>query len=161
MVIRHLLMNIIIIKTIYYNRGGLMSVFKGSGVALITPFKLDSKGNSVVDYDTLYKLLDFHLENGTDAIIVCGTTGEASTMTKKEHIEIIKKCVNYVNGRLPIIAGTGSNNTNTAVKLSQVTFSLADITETDKNNVKRIIKLNIILFFMYSHPFNKLYFSSI
>lgn len=96
-----------------------MSVFKGSGVALITPFKLDSKGNSVVDYDTLYKLLDFHLENGTDAIIVCGTTGEASTMTKKEHIEIIKKCVNYVNGRLPIIAGTGSNNTNTAVKLSQ------------------------------------------
>lgn len=96
-----------------------MSVFKGSGVALITPFKLDSRGNNVVDYDTLYKLLDFHLNNNTDSIIVCGTTGEASTMTKKEHIDIIKACVEYVNGRIPIIAGTGSNNTNTAVKLSQ------------------------------------------
>ena len=92
-----------------------MALFKGSGVALVTPFK----ENLEVDYEQLRKLADWHVEHGTDAIIVCGTTGEASTLTEEEHSECIAVVAEQVNGRIPVIAGTGSNATYTAVKLSK------------------------------------------
>jgi len=92
-----------------------MSIFKGSGVALVTPFK----ENLEVDYEQLRKLCDWHVEHGTDAIIVCGTSGEASTLTEEEHSECIAVVAEQVNGRIPVIAGTGSNATYTAVKLSK------------------------------------------
>ena len=92
-----------------------MALFKGSGVALVTPFK----ENLDVDYEQLRKLADWHVEHGTDAIIVCGTTGEASTLTEEEHSECIAVVAEQVNGRIPVIAGTGSNATYTAVKLSK------------------------------------------
>ncbi|MBR0145967.1 MAG: 4-hydroxy-tetrahydrodipicolinate synthase [Eubacterium sp.] len=92
-----------------------MAIFKGSGVALVTPFK----ENLEVDYEQLRKLCDWHCEHGTDAIIVCGTSGEASTLTEEEHSECIAVVAEQVNGRIPVIAGTGSNATYTAVKLSK------------------------------------------
>lgn len=96
-----------------------MSIFKGSGVALITPFKKTRKGNIRVDYENLERLVDYHINNNTDSIIICGTTGEASTLSDKEHIETIGKCVDFAKGRVPVIAGTGSNETAHAVKLCQ------------------------------------------
>lgn len=92
-----------------------MSIFTGAGVAIITPMK----PNGEVNYDEFARLIDFQIDNGTDAIIVCGTTGEASTLTHEEHLDVIKYCVEHVNGRIPVIAGTGSNCTETAVYLSQ------------------------------------------
>lgn len=91
-----------------------MSIFTGSGVALVTPFK----ENGEVDFDKMKDLVEFHVENGTDAIIICGTTGEASTLSHEEHLECIKKCVEYADHRIPVIAGTGSNCTATAIYLS-------------------------------------------
>ena len=91
-----------------------MAIFKGAGVAIVTPMKADG----AVDFDQFGKLIDFQIENGTDAIIVCGTTGEASTLTHEEHLETIKYCVEKVAGRVPVVAGTGSNCTETAVYLS-------------------------------------------
>lgn len=90
-----------------------MSIFKGSGVAIATPFK-----DNNVDYESLKNLLDFHLTNCTDAIIICGTTGEASTMSLDEQQETIKFTVDYINKRIPVIAGTGSNNTAAAISMS-------------------------------------------
>lgn len=95
-----------------------MSIFKGSGVALITPFKKDNNGKIVVDYERLEQLIEFHIQNGTDSIIICGTTGESSTLTEEEHEKCISECIRIVNGRIPVIAGTGSNNTKRAVELS-------------------------------------------
>ena len=92
-----------------------MSIFTGSAVALVTPFKEDG----AVDFDQLKSLVEYHVENKTDAIVICGTTGEASTMTEEEHMEVIAKCVEYVAKRIPVIAGTGSNCTETAVYLSR------------------------------------------
>lgn len=92
-----------------------MSIFKGSGVAVVTP--MTSGGE--VDYEQFAKLLEFQIANRTDAIIVCGTTGESSTLTHEEHIEVIRYCVKVVAGRIPVVAGTGSNCTETAVYLSQ------------------------------------------
>lgn len=92
-----------------------MSIFTGSAVALVTPFQADG----AVDYEQLKSLVEYHIANKTDAIVICGTTGEASTMTEEEHMEVIKKCVEYVNKRIPVIAGTGSNCTETAIKLSK------------------------------------------
>lgn len=89
-------------------------IFTGSAVAIITPFK-----DGGVDLDTLGDLLDFQLENGTDAIVVCGTTGEASTQTSEERAEAIGFCVRHVGGRVPVIAGSGSNSTENAVTLSR------------------------------------------
>ena len=89
-------------------------LFTGSGVAIVTPFTTDT-----VDLHTLGKLLDFQLENGTDAVIVCGTTGEASTMTYGERMRTIEYCVDHVNGRVPVIAGSGSNSTEVAIALSR------------------------------------------
>lgn len=89
-------------------------IFTGSAAAIVTPFKENG-----VDLDSLGKLLDFQLENGTDAIVVCGTTGEASTMTYQERAETIAFCVRHVGGRVPVIAGSGSNATENAVTLSR------------------------------------------
>ncbi len=92
-----------------------MAIFTGSGVAIVTPFKEDG----AVDYDQLKSLVEYHIANKTDAIIICGTTGEASTMTEEEHIEVIRKCCEYVNKRIPVVAGSGSNCTETAIYLSK------------------------------------------
>ena len=97
----------------------MAKLFEGSGVALVTPFYKTKKGNLKVDYDALKDLVKYHKKNDTDAIIICGTTGEASTLTDKEHIKTIKKCVEYSNGKIPVIAGTGSNDTKHAVYLAE------------------------------------------
>ncbi len=91
-----------------------MAIFKGAGVAIVTPMKADG----AVDYEQFQKLIEFQIANGTDAVIVCGTTGEASTLSHEEHLDVIKYCVEVVAGRIPVIAGTGSNSTETAVYLS-------------------------------------------
>lgn len=91
-----------------------MSIFKGAGVAIVTPMK----ANGEVNYEKFAALIEFQIENGTDAIIVCGTTGEASTLSHEEHLEVIKYCTEKVAGRVPVIAGTGSNSTETAIYLS-------------------------------------------
>lgn len=91
-----------------------MAVFRGAGVAIVTPFK----ANGEVNYDKFAELLEFQIKNGTDAIIVCGTTGESSTLTHEEHLDVIKFCVEKVAGRIPVVVGTGSNCTETAVYLS-------------------------------------------
>ncbi len=93
-----------------------MAIFKGAGVAIATPFK----ENGEVNYDEFARLIDFQVDNGTDAIIVCGTTGEAATMPEKEHMDVVKFCIDRVNKRIPVIAGTGSNCTQTAVELSKL-----------------------------------------
>ena len=91
-----------------------MAIFTGSGVAITTPFKKDGS----VDYDTFREQIEYQIGGGTDAIIVCGTTGEASTLTHEEHLDCIKFCAEVVNKRIPVIAGTGSNCTETAIYLS-------------------------------------------
>ncbi|NLY19766.1 MAG: 4-hydroxy-tetrahydrodipicolinate synthase [Tissierellia bacterium] len=97
-----------------------MTIFKGSGVALITPFK----ENGEIDFEKLRELLEFHVENGTDAIVITGTTGEAATMSDAEQLETIKFAVDVINKRIPVIAGTGSNNTNHAIELSMAAEKL-------------------------------------
>ena len=92
-----------------------MAVFTGAGVAIVTPFK----ENGEVNYEEFAKQIELQIAGETDAIIVCGTTGEASTLSHEEHIEVIRYCVEVVNGRIPVVAGTGSNCTDTAVYLSQ------------------------------------------
>lgn len=91
-----------------------MAIFKGAGVAIVTPMREDR----TVDFEQFTRLLEFQISNGTDAIIVCGTTGESSTLTHEEHLEVIRYCVETVAGRIPVIAGTGSNCTETAIYLS-------------------------------------------
>ena len=88
-----------------------MSIFTGAGVALVTPFKEDLS----VDYDQLEKFIDFQIDNGTDSIVICGTSGEASTMSHDEQIEVVSACVSHVNGRVPVIAGAGANCTEEAL----------------------------------------------
>ena len=90
------------------------TIFTGSGVALVTPFN-----ESGVDFDALGKLIDFQLEHKTDALIICGTTGEASTMPDREHLSVIGFAVERVAGRIPVIAGTGSNDTVHGVALAR------------------------------------------
>lgn len=91
-----------------------MAIFKGAGVAIVTPMK----ANGEVNFEKFKELIEFQIANGTDAIIVCGTTGESSTLSHEEHLEVIKYCVDTVAGRIPVVAGTGSNCTETAVYLS-------------------------------------------
>ena len=91
-----------------------MSVFKGAAVAIVTPMNQDGS----VNYDELAKLIEIQIANSTDAIVICGTTGEASTLSHEEHLDVIKYCVEKVNKRVPVIAGTGSNSTETAIYLS-------------------------------------------
>ena len=92
-----------------------MAIFTGSGVAIVTPFHADGS----INYDKLEELIDFHCNNGTDSIVICGTTGESATMTEAEHVECIKKAVEFTKGRIPVVAGTGSNATYTAIELSK------------------------------------------
>ena len=91
------------------------TIFTGAGVAIATPMNADGS----INFDKLGELIDFNIDNGTDAIIICGTTGESATMTDEEHIECIRYAVEKVNHRIPVIAGTGSNHTEYAVHLSQ------------------------------------------
>ncbi|MCR5398035.1 MAG: 4-hydroxy-tetrahydrodipicolinate synthase [Lachnospiraceae bacterium] len=91
-----------------------MAIFEGSGVAIITPFH----DNGAVNYEKFKEIIDEQIAGGTDAIIVCGTTGEAATLSHEEHLDVIRACVEYVDHRVPVIAGTGSNCTETAIYLS-------------------------------------------
>ena len=111
-----------------------MAIFKGAGVAIVTPMTQTGE----VNYPKLAELLDYQIENGTDAIIICGTTGESSTLTHEEHVEAIRFTVEQVKGRVPVVAGTGSNCTQTAVYLSQ---------EAEKSGADGIL--------LVSHYYNK------
>lgn len=90
-------------------------IFTGAGVAIVTPMNEDMS----VNYEKLAQLIDFQIENQTDAIIICGTTGESSTLSQEEHTKVIKFAVEHTNKRVPVIAGTGSNNTDYCIKLSK------------------------------------------
>ena len=90
------------------------TIFTGAAVAITTPFNLDGS----INYEGLGKNIDYQIDNGTDAIVICGTTGESSTMSDAEHRECIKFAVDYTNHRIPVIAGTGSNDTRYAIELS-------------------------------------------
>lgn len=90
-------------------------IFTGAAVALVTPFNADGS----VNYEEFARLIDFQIENGTDALVIAGTTGESSTLSEPEHIDVIKFAVTHTNHRVPVIAGTGSNSTETAVMLSK------------------------------------------
>lgn len=92
-----------------------MAIFKGAGVAIVTPMK----ENFEVDYEKLEELIDFQVNQGTDCIVIAGTTGESSTLTMEEHKEVIEAAVRFTNHRVPVVAGTGSNCTATAIQLSQ------------------------------------------
>ena len=92
-----------------------MAIFEGAGVALVTPFY----ENGDINFEKLEELIDFQLKNSTDAIIICGTTGEASTMNDDEHLECIKVAVDRVRGKVPVIAGTGSNDTRHGIELTK------------------------------------------
>ena len=91
-----------------------MAIFKGAGVAIVTPFHEDGS----INYEKFAELVEFQIAGGTDAIIVCGTTGESATLTHEEHLDLIRFCAETVKGRVPVVAGTGSNCTKTAVYLS-------------------------------------------
>lgn len=91
-----------------------MAIFTGAGVAIVTPFHEDGS----VNYEKFAELIEFQIANGTDAIIVCGTTGEASTLSHEEHLDVVGFCIKQVAGRIPVVAGTGSNCTETAIYLS-------------------------------------------
>ncbi len=103
-----------------------MAVFTGAGVAIVTPFKADGE----VNYEKFAELIEDQIAGGTDAVIVCGTTGESSTLTHEEHLDVIKYCVEEVAGRIPVVAGTGSNCTETAIYLS---------TEAEKHGVDALL----------------------
>ena len=92
-----------------------MSIFTGAGVAIVTPFNEDES----INYDKLDELIDYHCANGTDSIVICGTTGESATMTEEEHAECVRFTIERAKGRIPVIAGTGSNCTRTAIELSK------------------------------------------
>ena len=92
-----------------------MAIFKGSGVAIVTPMK----ENLEVNYDKLEELIEFHIKEGTDCIVIAGTTGEGSTLTMEEHMDVIRAAIRFAKKRIPVVAGTGSNCTATAVQLSK------------------------------------------
>ena len=92
-----------------------MSIFTGAGVAIVTPLNEDES----INYDKLDELIDYHCANGTDSIVICGTTGESATMTEEEHAECVRFTIERAKGRIPVIAGTGSNCTRTAIELSK------------------------------------------
>ncbi|HCI73347.1 MAG TPA: 4-hydroxy-tetrahydrodipicolinate synthase [Lachnospiraceae bacterium] len=92
-----------------------MAIFKGAGVAIVTPMHSDER----VNYEKLHELIDEQVKEGTDAIIICGTTGESACLSVEEHLEVIGDCIRYVDHRIPVIAGTGSNCTKDAVAMSR------------------------------------------
>ena len=91
------------------------TIFTGAGVAIVTPMNADGS----INFGALGENIEYQIANGTDAIIICGTTGESSTMTDEEHVECIRYCIEKVNNRVPVIAGTGSNDTKYAIDLSK------------------------------------------
>lgn len=91
------------------------TIFTGAGVAIVTPMNADGS----INFDALGENIEYQIANGTDAIIICGTTGESATMTDEEHVECIRYCIEKVNKRVPVIAGTGSNDTKYAIDLSK------------------------------------------
>jgi 4-hydroxy-tetrahydrodipicolinate synthase/quinolinate synthase len=95
-------------------------MFQGSMVALVTPMKADNS----LDWDALHKLVDWHLQEGTRALVPMGTTGESPTLDYKEHMDVVAAVVDQVNGRVPVIAGTGSNSTSEAIELTQAAKEL-------------------------------------
>ena len=92
-----------------------MAIFKGAGVAIVTPMHADGS----VNFEKLEETIDYQIENGTDSIVICGTTGESSTLSEEEHIECIRTAISRTAGRIPVIAGTGSNCTETAIMMSK------------------------------------------
>ena len=92
-----------------------MAVFTGAGVAIVTPFHEDGS----VNYDKFAEIIEEQIAGGTDAIIVCGTTGESACLSEEEHVDVIKFCIERVAHRIPVVAGTGSNCTETAIHLSK------------------------------------------
>lgn len=92
-----------------------MALFTGAGVAIVTPMHQDGS----VNYEKLQQLIDFQVEGGTDCIIICGTTGESATLSEQEHIDVIRAAVEFTNHRIPVVAGTGSNSTDTAIYLTK------------------------------------------
>ena len=92
-----------------------MALFKGAGVAIVTPMHQDGS----VNYEKLQQLIDFQVEGGTDCIIICGTTGESATLSEQEHVDVIRAAVEFTNHRIPVVAGTGSNSTDTAIYLTK------------------------------------------
>ena len=92
-----------------------MAIFTGAGVAIVTPFNEDGS----INYDKLDELIEFHCAHKTDSIVICGTTGESATMTEEEHMQCVKFTIDRVNKRVPVIAGTGSNCTRTAIDMSK------------------------------------------
>ncbi len=96
-----------------------MPIFKGAGVAIVTPMK----DNYEVDYDALESNINYQIDHGTDAIIIAGTTGESATLTEAEHVDVIRAAVEFTKHRIPVIAGSGSNSTRTAIELSQAADS--------------------------------------
>ena len=114
-------------------------IFTGSGVAIVTPFTKDT-----VDVHTLGRLLDFQLENGTDAVIVCGTTGEASTMTYRERMRAIEFCVDHVNGQVPVFCEVNPIPVKTALNLlgwevGGLRLPLCDPTEANRERIRRTL----------------------
>jgi 4-hydroxy-tetrahydrodipicolinate synthase len=93
----------------------MRSIFKGSVVAIVTPFN----ENGSIDFDTLEKLVEWHIESGTNAILPCGTTGESPTLSHEEHDLVIEQVVKFVNNRIPVLAGAGSNSTAEALRLTK------------------------------------------
>lgn len=92
-----------------------MTIFKGAGVAIVTPMK----ANEDVDYNKLEELIEYQIDNGTDCIVITGTTGESATLTNEEQLDVIRAAVQFTNHRIPVVAGTGSNCTRTAIQLSE------------------------------------------
>ena len=119
--------------------------FTGSGVAIITPFD-----GLKTNYDELGKLIEYHIENNTDAIIICGTTGEASTMPDEEHLAAIKYTVEKAAGRITVIAGTGSNDTAHAIELSKKAEEYGVLLRITTRLLKRDLLLTLRLLPMQS-----------
>ncbi len=92
-----------------------MPIFRGAGVAIVTPMK----DNYEVDYDALEQNINYQIDNGTDCIVITGTTGESATLTEQEHVDVIRAAVDFTKHRIPVVAGTGSNSTKTAIELSK------------------------------------------
>ncbi len=99
-------------------------MFHGSMVALVTPMHEATHGNCALDYESLARLIEFHIENGTDAIVAMGTTGESATLDMKEHCNVLREVVKRVHGRVPVIAGTGANSTTEAIELTRAAMQI-------------------------------------
>ena len=93
-----------------------MAVFKGSAVAIVTPFR---ESDFSINYDAFADIIDYQIAHGSDAIVVCGSTGESATMSEQEHLDVCRFCIDYTKKRVPVIAGSGSNYTKTAIDLSR------------------------------------------